>query len=106
MVDLHHGDVRAERERRVALVEVELCGEPQRAVGVVDRVGMLLGSERQRCPVERRRRHARHANGAGRDVDDDVGLVGLQQAGREPTGLVHHGFRGPMHCRTTQLQRA
>ena len=53
LVDLDDGDVRAERERRLALVEVELRGQPQRAVGVVDdAVGLGRGGGERR-PVER-----------------------------------------------------
>ena len=51
VVDLDHGDVRAERERRVTLVEVELRGEPGRAVGVIDDVvGAARGGGGERRP--------------------------------------------------------
>ena len=65
LVDLDHGDVRTERERRLALVEVELGSQAQGAVAVVDdTVGGGRGRS-ERSPVEspcsahRRRRACR-----------------------------------------------
>ena len=77
-VDLDHGDVGTERERRVALVEVEL-GQPR----CLARPSSSARSAQQLAPVERLGRHTGDADRAGRGVDDDVGDIGLEQPGSE-----------------------
>ena len=109
LVDLDHGDVSAERERRTILREVELRRQPARAVLVIDDVlirgGSIGGSRGERSPVERRGRRTGHTDGTGHRVDHDVGRVGFEQVSGQTLGLVDQRFGRLHHCRAPELQR-
>ena len=95
-VDLDDGDVGAERERRVALVEVVLGGEDAGELAVAEHPGRRVGGAPGEVgPRQRAGRHAGDADRAGVDVDDDVGDVGLEQVGGESLGLARRAVRSP-----------
>ena len=106
-VDLDDGDVGAERERRVALVEVGAGGEQPRAVAVAEHLGGASAARRRELgPRQRAGRHAGDADRAGVGVDDDVGDVGLEQVGGEPLGLLDEQLGRLVDGRAAELQRA
>ncbi len=105
-VHLDDGDVGAEGERRVALVEVALGGEDTREVTVAEHRGRRIGgASGELGPRQGRRRHAGDADRPGRGVDDDVGVVRLEQVGGEVLGLLDEQLGGVVHRRAAELQR-
>ncbi|CAB4899311.1 unannotated protein [freshwater metagenome] len=95
-VDVDHGDLRPEGERRTVWHEVDFlrkCGRcPGRGSRELGPGTALRGSA---CDVE----------GTRTAVEHDVVDVRLEQIGGETTRSIDERLGGDLHCRTTDLQR-
>ena len=95
-VDLDHGDVGAERERRARR------GEHR---GQIERVALVGRRDRQLGPRLRDRRRAGHVERSRAVVEHDVGGVRLEQLGRHLPRLRHQVDRRLLHGGAALLQR-
>ena len=76
------------------------------SVAVAEHRGRRVGgASGELGPRQRRRGHAGDADRPGVRVDDDVGVVRLQQVGGEVLGLLDEQLGGVVHRRAAELQR-
>ncbi len=101
-IHLDHGDVRAEGERRVALLEDQRRSEPR----LLLREALRVGGDG--CDLAPRHATVRHTGDADAPVvaDDDVLERRLELVGHDAPRLGHDLLGGAVHRRTSELQRA